>query len=130
MSYYKDDIIHFWIEDGILKSEFYNPITLDANYMKEMIKIRHQLSNGEKQYWLYDFRKIENITTECRKYAEKYGQEYLHATAAIVNSHLTKFLVNIFNKINNPKIPFKAFQNEKEAIDWLKGIKQKNEEKS
>ncbi len=127
MNEYKDESIHFWIEEGILKSEFLKEVVLDEDFCEKIINIRHQVSNNEKQYWLYDFRNVANMTTEGRKYAEKYGQDCLYATAAIVNSHLTKFIVNLFRKINNPRIPFKAFKDMQEALEWLKDIKKENE---
>lgn len=127
MNEYKDESIHFWIEEGILKSEFLKSVVLDLDFCEKIINIRHQVSNNEKQYWLYDFRNVADMTTEGRKYAEKYGQDNLHATAAIVNSHLTKFIVNLFRKINNPRIPFRAFKDMQEALEWLKDIKKENE---
>ncbi len=127
MNEYKDDTIHFWIEDEILRCEYFKPVKIDLEFCKNIINIRHAISKNKKQYWLYDFRNVADMTTEGRKYAEKYGQDYLYATAALVNSHLTKFIVNLFSKMNNPRIPFKAFKDKQDAIEWLKDIKSKNE---
>ncbi len=127
MNEYKDESIHFWKEDGILKSEFLKSVILNEDFCEKAINIRHEISNNEKQYWLYDFRNVADMNTAGRKYAEKYGQDYLHATAAIVNSHLTKFIVNLFIRINNPQIPFKAFKDKQEALEWLKELKKENE---
>ena len=119
----ENDFIRFWIEDGILYSEYKKPTDITLENAKRLIALRHELSNNKKQYWCYDFKGLKSFTKEGRDYADIHGQDFLHASAAVVNSHITMFLFNIFVKIKNVKIPFKAFKNKDKAVKWLKELK-------
>jgi hypothetical protein len=123
----ENEYIRFWIENRILFSEYKKPINLDLNIGVEIIKLRHEISAGEKQYWCYDFKNIISMPSETKEHAAKYGQEYLHATAVIVYNHLQKFIVNIFISLKKPTIPFMAFTDKEKALQWLKLHQEKNE---
>lgn len=127
MNTMENDDMKFWIEDGILYNENKKTIIVTPEKAKEIIALRHKISNNEKQYWCFSFYNIKNYTKEARDYAEKYGQEFLYASAAVVNSYLTMFIFNVFNKWHNPKIPFRAFKNKADAVKWLKELKRQNE---
>ncbi len=44
------------------------------------------------------------MPSEGKDYADKYGQDFLHATAALVHNHLQKYIVNIQLKYNDTSI--------------------------
>ena len=117
----------FWIEDGILYSQFKKPIIINIERIKALIDLRTEISGGEKQYWCYDFKGIESYDKEARDYAEIYGQEYLYACAAIFNSHIAKFTLNTFMVLKTPLIPLRGFTEKNEAIHWLNELKKKSE---
>jgi hypothetical protein len=124
----EDDLHRIWLSsDGILYSEFKKEVILDIAICKKMINVRHEISAGEHQYWLYDFKNIKSMPSEGKEYANLYGQDYLHATAALVHNHLQKYIVNIFIAIKKPKVPFRAFTDKQEAKEWLLKHKQANE---
>ena len=116
----ENEFIRFWLDDGILFSEYKKPIHLDLNLGVEIIKLRHEISAGEKQYWCYDFKNLISMPSDTKEHAAKYGQDFLHATAVIVYNHLQKFIVNIFISLKKPKIPFMAFTDKEKAIEWLR----------
>jgi hypothetical protein len=120
-------IFKFWIEDEILYSRFLEPIHLDTTLGQQLIDERHIASDFKKQYWCYDFTNVLSMSKECREHAALAGQDYLYASAAIVNSRVQAFIINIFISLKNPKIPFKAFTQKEDAVEWLNSIKQKNE---
>lgn len=123
----ENEFIRFWKSEGILYSEYKRPVKLDLNSGVEIIKLRHEISAGEKQYWCYDFKNIISMPSDTKEHAAKYGQEFLHATAVIVYNHLQKFIVNIFISLKKPTIPFMAFTDKEKAITWLRQQKNKNE---
>ena len=125
-----NDFVTFWQEDGLLFSEFKHDVILNLNVCSELIRLRHEISADEKQYWCYDFKRVISMPREGKEYAEQYGQDYLHASAAVVYNHLQKYIVNIFIAMKNPTVPFKAFTNKEKAILWLKEIKEKNEKRN
>ncbi len=119
MNTVENDFIRFWIEGGIMFSEYKIPVNLTLDHAKKIIELRHEISRGEKQYWCYNFTGVKDFPKEVRDYADIHGQEFLHASAAIVSSQITMFIVNIFVKIKSPQIPFRAFKSKEDAIKWL-----------
>lgn len=124
----ENNFVKFWFENGILISKFQNDTVIDLDRIKQAIEMRGKISGKQKQYWLYDITNIKNINKEVRDYAEKYGQDYLHCVAMLVNSHITKFIFNSYLKLNKPNLPFMFFSKKEKAIEWLLEIKEKNEQ--
>jgi hypothetical protein len=112
--------IRFWLEDGILFSEYKAPFEMTLENSKEIYDLRAKISDGQFQYFCYDISKLRSMSLEARKYGEIHGQEHLHCSAIIVNSMLTKFIYSIFLKLYTVKIPTKAFHSKEEAVNWLK----------
>lgn len=121
----ENDFVCFWIENGILFSQFKTDTVLNIDKIKEVILLREKISKGEDQYWLYDISNLKNINKEVRDYAEEFGQDYLAATAVLVNSHVAKFIFNAYLKLNKPKNPFLFFLTKEKAVAWLLELKQK-----
>lgn len=122
----KNEYIKFWFENGILISRFQEGIELDLVKIKELIRIREEISGGEMQYWLYDITNLKSVSKEVRDYADRYGQDYLNGVAVLVNSHITKFMFNTYLKLNKPKVLFQVFANKEKAVEWLLEIKTEN----
>lgn len=122
----ENDFMKFWIEDGILYSQFKKPTIGSLENIKVIIDLRHEASAGEKQYWCYDFGGINSFDKESRDYADNNGQDYLHACAVILNSHITKFILNTFMRLKKPRVPLKGFTKKSEAVQWLNELKEKN----
>lgn len=123
----ENDFIKFWIEDNILYSQFKKPTDGTIDNIKAIIDLRHQISDDKKQYWCYDLNGIKSHDKDARDYAEKNGQEHLYACAAILNSHIAKFILNTFTMLKNPTVPLKGFTKKNDAINWLNELKENNE---
>ena len=123
----ENDFIKFWIEDNILHSQFKKPTDGNIENIKAIIDLRHQMSDDKKQYWCYDFNGIKSYDKDARDYAEKNGQEDLYACAAVLNSHIAKFILNAFMVLKKHTVPLKGFTKKNEAINWLNELKEKNE---
>lgn len=120
----------YWMEDGIMCSIFLIDFELNLKNCIELINFRHDFSKGEKQYWLYDISGLKSMTKEAKDYASKYGQDYLHAAAIIVHSHMQKFLINTFIIVKKPDIPTRVFTDRSKAKKWLFDLKIKSYELS
>jgi hypothetical protein len=94
--------------------------------LKQLIEIRHTISNNAGQYWCYNAKEAVSFPKECRDYADIYGQDFLFATGVVINSHIQKFLFNAYLKLNKPKTPLQAFTNTEKAVAWLNEIKAQN----
>jgi len=123
----ENDIICYEIKDGILYSVYKVNLKVKIKEAKEIIDLRHQISNNEKQYWCYNINGLKSLDKESRDYADQNGQELLHACAVVINSYLTKFIFNTFLMIKKPKMHFKAFNDKESAVEWLNKIKRNNE---
>ena len=124
----ENDIIKYWINNQILYSKYKRPFKMTLEDIKDVIALRHDISNNQKQFWCYNLNGVKSISKEARDYADLHGQDLLHACATVVDSHITIFLFNIFAKLKRVKIPFRAFTNEEKAIAWLKELqKQANQ---
>lgn len=124
----ENDFVKFWIEDNILYSQFKKPTDGTIENIKAIIDLRNEISDGEKQYWCYDFNGIKSYNKEARDYAEKNGQEDLYACAVVLNSHIAKFILNAFMVLKKSTVPLRGFAKKNEAINWLNELKKKNEE--
>jgi hypothetical protein len=121
----ENDFIKFWFENGILYSQFKKMTDGTLENIKEIIDLRHQISDDKKQYWCYDFNGIKSYDKLARDYAEKNGQEHLYGCAILLNSHITKFILNTFMTLKKPVVPLKGFTNKRDAVNWLNDLKEK-----
>lgn len=116
-----------WIDSGLLFSVFKKPMDMTLEIAKGAIELRHSISNNQHQYWCMDLRNLKDTSDEAKNYIDEYGEEFLYACAMIVNSHLMKFLVNVFNRMKKRKIPVKIFSSETAAVKWLNEMKEQKD---
>ena len=125
----ENEYARFWFENGVLINVLKKPIEVDLEIMTKLIELRHEISNNTYQYWCLDGTKLVSVNKEARDYAEKYGQDFIHTNAMMVNSHVTKFIYNMYVKLKSPGFPFQVFTDREKAIKWLLEIKSKNKKK-
>ena len=123
MAKIENEHIIFWIENGILFSEYKHPFEMTLENSKEIYALRKEISDGQYQLFCYDISNLKSMTKEARDYGEIHGQDELTASAIIVNSHVTMFIYNAFLKLKNVKIPVKAFRSKEPALVWLDTFK-------
>lgn len=124
----ENEFVRFWLADGILYSKYTKTVSFDVNLLKQLIEIRHTISNNTSQYWCYNIGGGVGFPKECRDYADIHGQEFLFGTGVVINSHIQKFLFNAYLKLNKPKTPLKAFTNTEKAVEWLNALKLQNKQ--
>lgn len=128
MTELENDLIRFQLLNGILYSEFKQPVDITVENAQAMIGLRHEISNNDKQYWCLDLHGLKTYPKEAQEYAARYGQEYIHACAAVAKSGLSKFIVNFFIIVKKPSVPVRAFSFKEDAVNWLLEVKRLNEE--
>lgn len=112
LSYRKDDIITFELQDGEDKQ------TLDS--MKKDLDIFKEWANGDKLGFVVDSRKFKKFGSEARLYAQEHTPYFSCKYAIIISSGMSSFLANMFIYINRPTIPTKTFTSKEDAINWIK----------
>jgi hypothetical protein len=108
-------------EDGIIRKIFLTNAqeTLkDALECEEIIK---QLSAGQKKPMFADFTGLRSMEPDARAYyTSNRPSELLSACAGVTKSKIGKVISNFFIGFNRPPSPVKLFNDEEEAIEWLK----------
>lgn len=123
MNKLENEYITYSHQGGILYSEFKKELALSLEKCKEAIDLRHRISNGKNQYWCMNLKSIRMYDADAREYAEKFGQDLLFACAVVTPTQLSKFFFNVFAALHKPRIPFKSFTTQENAVKWLLEIK-------
>ncbi len=118
------DLACYWTwmgDDGIVRTKV-KPLAEVS--LKESIENSRAVNSfkTEKKYpLLIDSRNIKSITKEARDYFSIRNRETrINSFAVIINSPLSRVIGNFFMGLNKPSVPAKLFNNEADAINWLK----------
>ena len=114
----------FLREDGILQLNIDpdNEFTLfDFN---ELVAAAKVFGNGQKFLNLVIVGK-NTLADHASRVAScsKEGSIYKLADAFVISSLAQKIIANFYMKVNKPFVPTKFFNNESDAINWLKELK-------
>lgn len=70
---------------------------------------------------LIDSRDIKSMDREARnQFSTNNRETRINSFAVIVRSPLSRVIGNFFMGLNKPQVPAKLFDNEEEALAWLK----------
>lgn len=106
--------------DGIIKVIFNANVTIDIPEQEKLTQCYLTLGKGEKFPFLFEAMDNVNFTKEARENAILLEEKFpAIAYAAIVKSLPYRLVANFYKTVNKPRIPFKAFKGEEEAIEWL-----------
>ena len=107
-------------KDGFIKFKFIEGAIIDAEDALDNFLVIKTLSGGKKIAKLIDLRGKWKFTKKAREASKKMtGPENTTARAYIIDSFLTKLLLNFFKNFDKDKLPQSFFTDEQEAIDWL-----------
>ncbi len=106
---------------GILWLILKEDAEIDVKEIRELTRICEELS-GNKPYSLVSDAKVNlTITSEARKAAaSKEESPLLVANAVLVNNIAVRMVANFFTAVNKPHFKYKVFNEEQEALSWLK----------
>lgn len=106
--------------DGILRVVFKDNLVMDVSVQEKLFELYLEICDGEKYGFLFEAMDNVTITKEARDNSKKLEKRAPSlGTAVIANSLPYKLIANFYMKFNKPKIPFKVFRKQEEAIDWL-----------
>jgi hypothetical protein len=108
-------------DNGILYLRVLEEYTeLDIDDVKECFEVYDRLGIRDNQVLqVIDVSAHFSMSKEGREYVAKIGHHYFKASALVSNSVAMRLVVNFFNAINKPKVPFKIFGTEEAALKWL-----------
>ena len=110
-------------EDGVYHVVTIDNITIDIDDLKnEFQRYKLEIKNFSPPV-LVDITRVSSITSNGRKYiAEELAKSGIPATALLVKSRISQLLGSFFIGINKPEFPVRLFDNEQDALKWLKGF--------
>ena len=125
--YLENEYAEIWFEDGIVHIVYKAGCILNINNIKPIVQDRIKVSNGMISPILIDLRNLVSSDNATRAYlATPEAEKYLSAGAMLINNEIQKLLMNLYLKIDVPKLPAKVFTNEEKAMVWLSQFKFSN----
>lgn len=115
---------------GFIYVVFKEGRVVDAAEIHNIIKACRELSKGKPFCTLTDMRNFIEVTPEGREVAaDRSLNPDLIANAVWVKMLGARLQTSVFQEVNKPLHPIEVFNNEKEALEWLK-VQQEKAEKS
>lgn len=113
---------HTWMgKDGIVRSVVKKNAEVTLADAKENTVAVETFYYGKKYPLIIDARGVKSISKEARDHFSLRGREsVVNAFAIIISSPLSRIIGNFFMGLNKPTVPMRLFENEKDAIKWLK----------
>lgn len=108
-------------EGGIMYLRLKEGAEFNLETTKEQHAAQDELTSNDNYVVLVDATHHVSMSKESREYMAAYENPRRKATALLTRYNLaTLLLANFYMKFNQPKIPTKLFNQEEEAIDWLR----------
>jgi hypothetical protein len=125
--YLENDYAEIWVEDGIVHIVYKPGCILNINNIKPIVQDRIKVSNEMVSPILIDLRNLVSSDNATRAYlATPEAEKYLSAGAMLISNEIQKLLMNLYLKIDVPKLPAKVFTNKEKALEWLNQFKFSN----
>ena len=120
-------VSEIWVDsEGILRVDILQGASLTLKDMEEGFEAYAKLGFGQGQkkgLQLLTGARFFTLDKEARDYGGKHGDSFFIAAAVVSDSIAMRFLVNMFNATQKHGVPFKAFSNVEEALEWLRKFK-------
>lgn len=118
------DIAGYWTwmgPDGIARTKVKPDSEITLTHALENTKAVTSLYVDKKFPILIDSRGIRSMTRDAREHFSIRGRESkTNAFGIIINSSLSRVIGNFFMGLNKPAVPMRLFDNEEDAVKWLK----------
>lgn len=118
------DLSVFWTwmgDDGICRTKTKPHAEITLNDAIENSKAVTSLYKDKKFPLLVDSRDIKSMAKEARRHFSTNGRATkISAMGIMVKSPLSRIVGNFFMGLNTPGVPARLFDEEAEAINWLK----------
>lgn len=122
--YIENDFAEIWFESGIVHIVYKAGCVLNITNIKPIVQDRIKVSNGKVSPILIDLRNLVTSDNATRAYlATPEAEKYLNSGAMLITNEIQKLLMNLYLKIDVPKLPAKVFTNKEKALEWLERFK-------
>ncbi|MEI6387444.1 MAG: STAS/SEC14 domain-containing protein [Spirochaetota bacterium] len=111
-----------WLgEDGILRATGKPGQDVKGADAADLIAAGLALNGGLRSPILVDLRASKSVSRDARRVFEKTGASFNSAVGFLVHSPFSRVLGSFLIGINKPDIPARLFEQENQALEWLKG---------
>lgn len=108
------------ISDGILIAECLRNTHLDLDKARKVVADRLKLQAGKSYPVIIHMHGLLSDSKSVRMFMATEGAEGISMGAFVVKKRYEEVLVNLFLAIDAPKVPTGIFNNEPDAIAWIK----------
>jgi hypothetical protein len=113
------------IEGNIIKIDVKENSLVGVEEIKAFQVAKRRLLGDAVHYVLFITPKMGTMTREAREFsASSDVNENAKAKAVVVSSLVMRIIANFFLGTNKPPVLHKIFNSEKDALAWLKKIRQ------
>jgi len=107
-------------ENGLLESIINEGAFIDIEYIKDGKAKLEKLGLGKKFYVISNGTGFYRISKAARVFdASKEYAEHIAAVAVMTNHISTKYVLDLYLKLDKPASPTKAFISKRKALTWL-----------
>lgn len=111
----------WWLEDGIICARALPGIVQTLADAQENAQAEEYLAGGQRHALLVDMREIRSQDREAREfYAQPENTRSQSAVAILIGSPISRVIGNFFIGFNKPPVPTRIFNNEADALAWLR----------
>jgi hypothetical protein len=108
-------------EDGIARTKVKPEIDITLNHALENTEAVTSLYIDKKFPILIDSRGIKSMSRDAREHFSTRGRDSkTNAFGIVIKSPLSRVVGNFFLGLNKPAVPTRLFDNEHDALEWLK----------
>jgi len=115
-----EDVLIQLRSDGIVHVMFKENITLDVELQMKNLKLYNEICESKKHPFLFTAFPGVTITKEARENSQNIEHlSPIGRSAVVADSLPYRIIANFYLKVNRPKNPYRVFNNENDAINWL-----------
>jgi hypothetical protein len=120
----------FWLgKDGIARAVAPAGAEDTLEKAKASLEEIRKVCGGKRRPIVVDIRWIKSATLEARKFwGSEALAEVVAATALLVSTPVSRVLGNFYIGLNRMHVPTRMFTDEAEALEWLQGFADRDEE--
>lgn len=108
-------------EDGIIHVHFKEGVEITVELQGRMLDIYNEICGDIKKPFLFTASDYVSIGKEARDNSIVMEALYpASASAVVAPSVAYKLIANFYLLVNKPKSPYKVFNDEHNAVEWLK----------
>ena len=122
-NYFENDFAEFWVENDILFFIYKPGVKVYLNVAEQVVKDRVQLQNETAYPVFCDMRGVKDSDKPARDYLAKEGSTLVTAVAVLIDSPVTKIMLNFYLNINRPQTPTRMFTDQSLALEFLEVYK-------